>query len=135
MPAGRPSDYKPEYGREIINLMATGLSITAAAADLGFHRDTIYEWSKQHEEFSDALKLARAKRVLSLERELLAASEGPRVTARIFALKNADPEEWREKVVNEHTGKDGGPIQTEDAGGYDIARRIAMALAGGLKSE
>lgn len=40
---------------------------------------------------------------------------------------------FKERV--EHTGKDGGPIQTEDAGGYDIARRIAMALAGGLKSE
>lgn len=33
---------------------------------------------------------------------------------------------------SELTGKDGGPIQTEDAGGYDLARRIAMALAGGL---
>lgn len=36
---------------------------------------------------------------------------------------------------SELTGKDGGPIQTEDAGGYDLARRIAMALAGGLKGE
>lgn len=36
---------------------------------------------------------------------------------------------------SELTGKDGGPIQTEDAGGYDLARRIAMALSGGLKGE
>ena len=29
----------------------------------------------------------------------------------------------------EHTGKDGGPIRTEDKSGYDLARRIAFALA------
>lgn len=104
MPAGRPTDYKPEYGREIINLMATGLSLTAAAADLGFHRQRVYEWEQAHPEFADAIKLARAKRVLSLEREILAASEGPRVTARIFALKNADPVEWRDKQEVETNG-------------------------------
>lgn len=35
---------------------------------------------------------------------------------------------FRERV--EHTGKDGGPIQTEDTTGYDLARRIAFALSG-----
>lgn len=29
----------------------------------------------------------------------------------------------------ELTGKDGGAIQTEEVGGYDLARRIALALA------
>jgi hypothetical protein len=130
MPAGRPTDYRPEYGQEIIDLMATGLSLTAAAADLGFHRQRVYEWAEHHPEFADAVKLARAKRVLALERGLLEATEGPRVTARIFALKNADPEEWREKVVNEHTGKDGGPIETADATDpKKRARALALLLA------
>lgn len=31
------------------------------------------------------------------------------------------------------TGKDGGAIQTEEVGGYDLARRIALALSAGLK--
>lgn len=101
---GRPTDYRPEYGREIINLMATGLSLTAAAADLGFHRQRVYEWEQAHHEFADAIKTARAKRVLSLERELLSATEGPRVTARIFALKNASPDEWRDKHEVENSG-------------------------------
>lgn len=30
---------------------------------------------------------------------------------------------------SELTGKDGGAIQTEEVGGYDLARRIAVALA------
>ncbi len=45
---------------------------------------------------------------------------GPKITARIFALKNAAPAEWRDRI--EHTGADGGPLQvvvqkfTEPAG-------------------
>lgn len=105
MAGGRPTLYKPNYGEGMISLMATGLSLTAAAAELGFHRDTIYAWEAAHPEFSDALKLARGKRVLSLERGLLEAKDGPTVTSRIFALKNADREEWRDKQDVETTLK------------------------------
>lgn len=105
MAGGRPTLYKPNYGEEMISLMAMGLSLTAAAAELGFHRDTIYAWEAAHPEFSDALKLARGKRVLSLERGLLEAKDGPTVTSRIFALKNADREEWRDKQDVETTLK------------------------------
>lgn len=127
---GRPLEFKDSFSEEIINLMASGLSLTAAAASLGFHRDTIYDWAKKNPIFSDALKLARGKRVLHLEKELLDAAEGPRVTARIFALKNADPTEWREKVDHEMTGKDGGAIQTENISDpRQLARAIAVFLA------
>lgn len=134
MPAGRPSAYKPEYGEEIIQLMAAGLSLTAAAAELGFHRDTVYQWAETHEEFSDALKLGRGKRVLSLERDLLDKDmAGPQITARIFALKNAAPDEWREKVQQEVTGKDGAPlVAAPDA--PELARQIAFALAKGSQT-
>jgi len=85
--------------------MATGLSLTAAAAEIGVHRDTIYAWEAKYPEFSDAIKIARGKRVLKLEQDLLTATEGPRVTARIFALKNADAHEWRDKREVEHSGE------------------------------
>ena len=94
---GRPTDYDPAHCERIIELMSEGISITAAAAAMGYHRDTLYEWARVHPEFSDALKIARGKRVLRLELELLDATDGPSVTARIFALKNADPKEWLEK--------------------------------------
>lgn len=101
---GRPSEYKESYGEEILQLMASGLSLAAAAADLGFHRDTIYEWEKVHPEFSDTIKVARSKRQLFLERRLLAAEIGPIVTSSIFALKNASPEDWRDKQEVETSG-------------------------------
>lgn len=110
MPGGRPSEYKPAYCDELVELMGAGLSLTAAMAELGFHRETALEWAKRYPEFSDALKLGKAKRTRILEEQLLAADQGPRVTARIFALKNAAPDEWADKVVQQHTGPDGGPV-------------------------
>lgn len=86
MAAGRPSGYKENYGPLISELMAEGLSLTAAAAEIGFHRDTVYDWEKKYPEFSDNIKLARGKRQLFLERRLLTANEGPKVTSTIFAL-------------------------------------------------
>lgn len=84
--------------------MATGLSLTAFAGDIGVSRDTVNEWQRVYPEFSDAVKVAKAKRTAALERGMFAAESGPQVTARIFALKNADPEEWREKQHVEHSG-------------------------------
>jgi transposase-like protein len=97
MAGGRPTDYTPELGEQLIAIMRQGYSITAAAAQLGFHRDTIYEWASVHPEFSDALKQGRGLRVFKLETDLLSAPDGPTVTARIFALKNAAPDEWRDR--------------------------------------
>lgn len=104
LPVGRPTDYVPEMGEKLLGYMSKGFSITAAAAAIGHHKDTIYEWAKKHPEFSDALKLGRGSRVLKLEHDLLAAKDGPNVTSRIFALKNADPSEWRDKHDVEHSG-------------------------------
>jgi hypothetical protein len=85
--------------------MATGLSLAAAAAELGFHRQRVYEWVEKHPDFADTIKLAMTKRQLFLERRLLAADQGPVVTSTIFALKNAAAADWRDKQEIEHSGK------------------------------
>lgn len=114
MTAGRPTDFKESYGEEILSLMASGLSLAAAAAELGIHRQRVYDWLKIHPEFSDTIRLAQVKRQLFLERRLLSAEAGPVVTSTIFALKNAGPDDWREKVDHELTGANGGPIKTDN---------------------
>lgn len=77
--------------------MAEGLSLAAAAASLGIHRQRVYDWVEKHAAFADTIKLAQAKRQLFLERRLLSADAGPVVTSTIFALKNAGPDDWRDK--------------------------------------
>lgn len=101
---GRPTDFKKNYGDEILSLMAEGLSLAASAAELGFHRQRVYEWVEKHPDFADSIRLAKSKRQLFLERRLLSASTSPVVTSTIFALKNAAPDDWREKIENTHTG-------------------------------
>lgn len=112
MPAGRPNTYRPAFCDEVINLMASGLSLTAAMAELGYHRQTAYDWAESHPEFSDAIALGHAKRSLFLERQGIAADSGPKVTFVLAALKNCNRDDFRDKQEIEHTGKDGGPIET-----------------------
>lgn len=113
MPAGRPSKYDPKYCEEVVKVMGTGLSLTAFAGHIGTCRDTINEWRSVHPEFSDACRKGQAKRTQFLEGGMLERDmPGPAVNARRFALANAAPEEWREKQSLEHSGPNGGPIQT-----------------------
>lgn len=128
MPAGRPTDFTPELGEQILELMKGGLSLAAAAADLNVHRQRVYEWVERHEEFADTVKLAQAKRQLFLERRLLSADAGPVVTSTIFALKNAGAEDWRDKQEQVVSGPDGGPVQSETTHKLD-AQSVALLQA------
>jgi len=56
---GRPTDYRPEYCQALIDFCSTGKSLTAFAVKIGVHRDTLYQWGKVHQDFSDALTRAR----------------------------------------------------------------------------
>jgi hypothetical protein len=59
----------------------------------------------------------------------------PDTTAGIFWLKNRQKAQWRDRIDTELSGKDGGPIQTEELSPNDIARRIAFVLAKGLQTK
>lgn len=78
--------------------MEEGLSLAAAAAECGVFRQRVYDWEKKYPDFADTIKLARVKRQAFLERRLIGAKDNATVTSSIFALKNAGPEDWRDKV-------------------------------------
>jgi transposase len=102
--AGRPSKYKPAYCDEVIAAGDEGLSLLAFAGIIGVGRTSITRWKDEHPEFAAACEVHQAKRSLALEKDLLKAESGPSVTSRIFALKNAAPEEWKDKQDFEHSG-------------------------------
>jgi hypothetical protein len=93
---GRPSEYRVEYCERVKEHMAKGKSLTAFAGSIDQSKDTVYEWIATHPEFSDAVTRARAARVDALETRMLSANNGGTAATSIFALKNADPDEWRE---------------------------------------
>lgn len=107
---GRPTKYDPKFCQQVIDTMNEGLSLSAFAGDISVSRSTINEWMGVHPEFSEAVRVGKMKRTAALERGMLAAGSGPAVTARMFALKNADPEEWRDKREHEHSGPGGASL-------------------------
>jgi hypothetical protein len=107
--------------------MNAGYSKMAAAGEIGICYNTLRAWMDEHPEFLQAVKLGEALRTSKLERDLMDAETGPKVTSRIFALKNAAPDEWRDKQHTELTGKDGGAVQTEEVG--QGAAKLAAFLA------
>ena len=98
---GRPSKYRPEYCGLVQEYMGQGYSLTAFAGSIGCGRGTVYEWEASIPAFYEAVNIARAKRVLKLEIDMLSSINATVVKARIRALKNACPAEWRMKIARE----------------------------------
>src|ERR1700722_20481688 len=105
---GRPSSYSKAYCNEVIEFLAGGHSVTAFAGHIGVARSTVFKWADEIPEFSDALKVGQAKATGFWEKILVSIARDGKgnATAAIFGLKNRAGEDWADKTVNEHTGKD-----------------------------
>lgn len=124
---GRPSDYKSEYCQRLIEFfdkppyeektktIATKSgpveinyeaptdfpTISSFAISIGVSRDTLYEWTKKHQEFSDTFKRAKdfQERYLTINglKGLIQGNFG------IFTAKNVI--DWRDKSEIESSGE------------------------------
>lgn len=114
---GRPSKYLPEYCEQVIEHMSDGASLTSFAAEIQVARSTINEWMGVHPEFSEAVKVAKAKCAAWWEKLGRSGAMGGDVnpTLVIFGLKNMAADDWREKQEMAHTSPDGsfGPSRIE----------------------
>ena len=137
---GRHSLYNPDiHPKKAHGFALMGKTDKEISKALGVSENTLNEWKKDYPEFTEALKnskdTADAPVVKSLyqralgyeytEKKVIENPDGtrrkevtikqvaPDVTAQIFWLKNRQPKDWRDKQVQEITGKDGGPVKTE----------------------
>lgn len=103
---GRPSKYDPAYCEDILTFCDDGSSISSFAAHLGVSRSTITEWTSEHDEFSAAVKAAKAKVAAWYDKAArkIAVEGGGNATICIFGLKNFDEEDFRDKVEQHHSG-------------------------------
>jgi hypothetical protein len=152
---GRPSTYTPQLGESVLQLMASGRTLTEACDELGLYRSTVYAWAERNPSFATTLaraKLALAEHAFSqahaipkkLYESALKGEEisGPMVAAaRLYTdslrwyAERLNPRDYgqQSKQSIELTGKNGGPIQTTalvfDSRDLSIEARDALRQA------
>lgn len=115
---GRPSKYDPSYCDLVIELGNEGKSLAQMARCIGVHPETLTNWTKEHPEFFEAIKIARAWAQAWWEDlgQINCTRMGFNATSFIFQMKNRFPDQYKDR--HEHSGQDGGPIL------HSITRRI-----------
>lgn len=128
MPAGRPTEFKPEYVEQARKLCTLGATDIELADFFGVSDRTIYRWQAAYEEFCQALKAGKDAADERVERSLYHKAVGysfdavkifqhqgeivtanyrehvpPSDTAAIFWLKNRRKDDWRDKQEHEHS--------------------------------
>lgn len=124
MTAGRPTDYRPEYCKQIIEQGKLGKSVVQMANHFDVVKQTLFDWSDKHPEFLDAFRKAKQFSQEWWESvgqtHLIEVKDGEKINAGLYAKSMAArfPDDWREKTETKHTGAVAtGPIPStpEDA--------------------
>lgn len=111
-PGGRPTDYRPEYCDCVIEWGRDGKSRTWIATEINVHRDTLYEWERQHPEFSDAMARAKQFEQRYYEDAGQAGMYSKEFNSSVWSRSMAArfPSDWREKTETDTTLKAGGDL-------------------------
>ena len=155
MPAGRPTDYRPEFAEQAKIMCEAGATNAELAEEFGVTVPTIQNWKLKHPEFFAAIKLNKPLADERVERSLFERANGysynavkifcnkdgkitevpyvehvlPDPTAMIFWLKNRKPAEWRDR--KEFSGPNGGAIPIANLSAADFTdEQLASLIAG-----
>lgn len=114
MPAGRPSKYDPKFCKLVVDLGAKGKSPEQISAKINVPRATMQLWAKQHPEFLAALERAKELEQDWWEEQGQKALYADRFQASVWAksMQARFREKYTEKQQLEHSGPNGGAIQT-----------------------
>lgn len=96
---------KTADAQEVFELSARGLGITLIAKQLGMDVNTLYRIMRDDSSISHAVKKGRESAIERVESSLYnqAVSE-KNVISTIFYLKNAKPDQYKDKHEMNHTG-------------------------------
>ena len=110
MPAGRPSKYDPEiHPIWAWGMAIDGLTMKEIAKEMEVTEGTLYEWKKNHSEFSEAIKKGKDPTDNAVEQSLLKRAVGYMVTetTKIAVMgKDGKPQPVRVQTVERHIPAD-----------------------------
>lgn len=137
---GRPSDYNADIAAEVCARLVEGESLRKICKDDDMPAiSTVFKWLAAHDEFVEQYALARDSQADTLADEIIdIADDGKRdytvdedghavvdhdhiarsrlrVDARKWIAAKLKPKKYGDRIHQEVTGKDGAPIQYEDA--------------------
>lgn len=149
MLVARPSKFDPAKCVQAEKLCKLGATDKELANFFEVSEQTLNTWKKEHPAFLESLKKGKEMADAEVGERLYQRACGyshpevhisnyqgaitktpitkhyaPDTTACIFWLKNRRPDVWRDRV--EHTGRDGGPIETREVSDEDLARWLAF---------
>ncbi|MDF1625652.1 MAG: hypothetical protein P1U84_05145 [Parvibaculaceae bacterium] len=118
-PVGRPTKYTREMCKKVIEAGKEGCSVAEMASLCDVSIPTIYEWAKEHDEFSNALTRAQseaeaywAKEIRSGLKKEPSKFQGP---ANLKYMGMRFKERWSERQEHKHTGGININITSDDA--------------------
>ncbi len=140
---GRPSSFKSEQAFEICTRIFLGETIRQICESPDMpDRRTVYRWLEANEDFRHQYARAREESAhvaadgVTEIGKMVIDGEIPPDAARVaidalkWAAGKRKPKVYGDRIVQEHTGADGGPIQTEVVNARDaLALRIAGVVA------
>jgi len=114
------AEYSAEIVNEICRLVAEGKTIRQIVAETGASIGSIITWTAKPEH-SEQYTRAREAAADLFETDIIeaalsaspetAASDRVKIDALKWVAARRAPKKYGDKVQNEHTGKDGGPIE------------------------
>lgn len=141
---GRPSKFDAAKCLQAEKLCKLGATDKELADFFEVSEQTLNTWKTEHPEFLESLKSGKERADAEVGHRLFERACGyshpdvhlsnyqgqvtatpitkhyaPDTTACIFWLKNRRPDLWRDRM--EHTGRDGGPIETKVVTDEDLA--------------
>lgn len=119
--AGRPTKYREEHCDKLIEHLKKGGSLESFAAIIDVNPDTVFEWLKVHEAFSEAKKVGDAHNLNFFERLAISGMTGQLTRKQRQYVK--DPETGRRKLK---VDEDGQPIYREVPATFNSTAWIFM---------
>ena len=140
MVAGRPSSFRPEIADVICEAVATtdcGIQQICDQNPFMPCEKTVYNWLQEVPKFLQNYAQAKDRQAerqayLALQEAMQASDAGLgrlRWDARRWHASKLAPKKYGDKTVQEHVGKDDGPIQLENVTDRDRAAALMRLLA------